>query len=107
MLAFAVCFVLLFSGGAELSSRDLRTEEIRQIDEEIRELKEKKRGFEARALWAEDQAERMQFEERFTLETRQYFKMAEQYRQQAQLVQEEIDRLEKEKEKRLRGLFGS
>lgn len=71
--------------------------EIERIDAEIEDLKEKKRGFEGRALRAEDQAERLQFEDRFTLETRQYFKAAEENRQQARLAQEKIDKLEKRK----------
>ena len=74
-----------------------RRAEIDGIDAEIEELKEKKRGFEGRALRAEDQAERMQFEDRYRLETRQYFKIAEENRRKAEMTQNEIDRLEKRK----------
>lgn len=75
----------------------MQTAEIERIDARIEELKEMKRGFEGKALRAEDQAERMQFEDRFSLETRQYFKIAEENRRKARLVQDEIDRLERKK----------
>ncbi len=71
--------------------------QIEQIDERIEELKEMKRGFEGKAIRAENQAERMQFEDRYLLETRQYFRVAEENRRKAELAQEEIDRLEKKK----------
>lgn len=85
-------FYLIFGAMASLSQP-----EIGQIDAKIEDLKEKKRGYEGKALRAEDQAERLQFEDHFTLEARQYFRVAEENRQKARLAQEEIDRLEKRK----------
>src|SRR5262249_14150522 len=76
---------------------DRRQAEIEKLDAEIGELKLMKRGFEARAVRAEDQAERLQFGDRFVLETRKYFRIAEANRQKAARVQEEIDKLEKRK----------
>lgn len=85
----ALCLVLGAIGGKQA--------EIERIDVQIEELREKKRGFEGRAIRAEDQAERMQFEDRFILETRQYFRVAEENRRKAEQAQEEIDGLEKRK----------
>jgi len=76
---------------------DRKQAEIDRLDRDIEELKLMKRGFEARALRAEDQAERLQFEDKFVLETRKYFRIAEANRQKAQRIQEEIDKLEKRK----------
>lgn len=93
MWMMAICLVLGWMSGA-VSQKQA---EVEQIDSRIEELKEVKRGFEGKAIRAENQAERMQFEDQFILETRQYFKAAEENRRKAQLVQEEIDRLEKKK----------
>lgn len=82
-------------------------EEIQQIDAKIEELIEIKRGYEGRAIWAENQADRMQFEDKYTLETRRYYQIAEENRQKAERIQEEIDRLRARKEELLekRGSF--
>jgi len=53
-------------------------EQIQTIDAQIQELEEMKRGYEARAIRAEDQANRLQFEDHFVLETRRYFQIAEE-----------------------------
>ena len=52
-------------------------DQIDQIDAQIKELKEMKRGYEARAIRAENQADRLQFEEHFVLETRRYYRIAD------------------------------
>ena len=69
-------------------------DQIEQIDTQIKELKEMKRGYEARALRAENQADRLQFEDHFVLETRRYYRIADENRAKAAKIQEEIDRLE-------------
>lgn len=66
-----------------------------QLDCRIHELKEIKRGFEATALRAENQGQRLQFDNENYLEARRYLKMAEVYRKKAKAIQDEIDRLEK------------
>lgn len=70
---------------------------VEQIDREVKELNEMKRGYESRALRAEDQADRLQFEDHFTIETRRFYQIAELNREKAAKIQEEIDRLENEK----------
>jgi hypothetical protein len=68
--------------------------QIDQLDQEIKELKEMKRGFEARAIRAENQADRLQFEDHYYLETRRFYQIADMNREKAARIQEEIDRLE-------------
>ncbi len=102
MWTVAICLALSLLTSSPLllwtaQAKSEKMAEINSIDERIWQLKEMKRGFEGKAIRAENQAERMQFEDRFILETRQYFKIAEENRQKAQLVQDEIDRLEKRK----------
>jgi hypothetical protein len=58
-----------------------------------------KRGFEARALRHENQAERLQFDDQAYLETRRHNQLAEENRAKAAAVQKEIDRLQSEKKK--------
>lgn len=68
-----------------------------QIDSEIEELKERKRGFEAKALRHEDMASYLQFDSKFFLETRKHIQLAEENRRKAELIQAQIDRLEQKK----------
>lgn len=75
--------------------------QITEIDKQIKELEAMKRGFEARALRHDDQAQRLQFEDRAVLETRRHNELAEENRSKAQRVQQEIDRLQAEKRKLL------
>ena len=72
-------------------------EEIQQIDAQIEQLQEIKRGFEGKAIRAENQADRLQFEDQYVVETRRYYRIADENREKARKVQEEIDRLEARK----------
>lgn len=71
-----------------------QSSEVQEIDTQLRELKEMKRGYEARALRHENYAEYLQFEGQAYLETRRHIELAEENRQKAAKVQQEIDRLE-------------
>ncbi len=75
--------------------------QISEIDRQIQELEDMKRGFEARALRHDDQAQRLQFEDRTVLETRRHNELAEENRSKAARVQQEIDRLQVERRKLL------
>ncbi|MBI5272632.1 MAG: hypothetical protein HY861_01445 [Chlamydiia bacterium] len=85
----------------ETSRGAVKSMQVAEIDQQIEELEEMKRGFEARALRHEDQAQRLQFEDRALLETRRHNELAAENRAKAQRVQEEIDRLQTEKKKLL------
>jgi hypothetical protein len=74
--------------------------QIAEIDDQIRELEEVKRGYESRALRHDDQALRLQFNQEWNLEVRRHLEFAEENRQKAAVVQQEIDRL-KERRKYL------
>jgi hypothetical protein len=67
--------------------------ELQEIDDQIRELEDMKRGFLAKMLRHQDQAERLQFRERYYLEARRHMELAEENRQAAEQIQVEIDRL--------------
>ena len=73
-------------------------QEVAEIDQQIDELEKMKRGFESRALWHEQSAEWMQFEDRGQLETRRHLQLAEENRMKAKAVQEKIDELKKERQ---------
>jgi len=73
--------------------------EIQSINSQIEQLEEMKRGFDARALKHTDMAEYMQFDQQMMLETRKHLQIAEENRQKAAYVQEEIDRLKAKREK--------
>jgi uncharacterized small protein (DUF1192 family) len=89
----------MFAWGTQLGASQMQIE---QLDAQIKELKEMKRGYEARAIRAEDQADRLQFEEHFVLETRRYYRIAEINREKAAKIQEEIDRLEAQRSQLLK-----
>jgi len=74
---------------------------IKQIDGQIQELEEMKRGFEAKVARHEDQATRLQFDDQTYLETRRHNQLAEENRAKAAATQKEIDRLKAEKAKLL------
>lgn len=75
-----------------------KTEKAQQIDQQIEQLQDMKRGFEARALRHENMAEWLQFDDKANLETRRHIQIAEENKQKAAAVQREIDRLQKEKQ---------
>lgn len=83
------------------SDHSVVSPEISEIDRQIQELQDMKRGFEARALRHDDQAQRLQFEDRTVLETRRHNELAEENRSKAARVQQEIDRLQAERLKLL------
>lgn len=76
--------------------------QIETIDAQIKELQDKKRGFEARALRHQDQAERLQFENRNYLESRRHMELAEENREKANFMQMQIDKLNEQKKKLLK-----
>ena len=80
-------------------------EQVSILDDQIRDLEEMKRGFEAKALRHDDQALRLQFNQEWNLEVRRHLELAEENRQKAALVQQEIDRLQAIR-KRLIGEYG-
>lgn len=74
-----------------------KTEQIEEIDRQISELEAKKRGYEARALRHENQAEWLQFDTEAVLETRRHLQLAEENREKARQVQQQIDALQEKK----------
>jgi len=98
---FLYSFVLIF-GVCTAKTIPLQVQEqVADIDDQILELQEMKRGFEARALRHEDQAERLQFDPKWNLETRRHLQLADENRQKAARVQKEIDRLKAKRAKLL------
>lgn len=75
-----------------------KREQIEEIDRQISELEAKKRGYEARALRHENQVEWLQFDTEAVLETRRHLQLAEENREKARLVQEQIDALQEKKD---------
>jgi len=84
-----------------LSKNPAVKSQVEEIDRQISELEAMKRGFEARALRHDDQAQRLQFEDRAVLETRRHSELADENRAKAERVQQEIDRLRAERLKLL------
>jgi len=86
-------FILL----ALLISAVKNEDRIRFLTKKITELKDIKRGFIAKALRHENQAQRLQFIDGEELEARKHAKRAEKYKLAASKVQQEIDQLLREK----------
>ncbi|MBS0626507.1 MAG: hypothetical protein JSS32_10705 [Verrucomicrobia bacterium] len=84
-------------------------QQIEQIDREIAELEDMKRGYEARAIRHENLGQMQQSESKYTLETRRHYQLAEQNREIAEKIQLDIDRLQEKKQallKKKKGIFG-
>lgn len=77
-------------------------ERVADIDDEILDLEEKKRGYDAAVLRHEDQAERLQYEERNYLESRRHVELAEENRAMSKRLEAEIRRLKDERMRILR-----
>ncbi len=89
-------FFLILWGFAGHSAS--QSAEVQKIDAEIQELEEMKRGYEGIALRHENLAEYLQFDQQAVLETRRHLQLAEENRNKAALVQEQINRLKAKKE---------
>ena len=92
--SFSLVFWSLFalpSGNQKVSAQ------VQQIDDEILELEDMKRGYESRALKHESMAEYLQFEQQAVLETRRHLQLADENREKAAKVQERIDFLQAKK----------
>jgi hypothetical protein len=70
-----------------------KAEQIQDLDYQIEQLEDKKRGFEGRALKHEDQAQYLQFNNQALLEQRRHIQIAEENRAKAAAVQKQIDLL--------------
>jgi hypothetical protein len=92
-------FLILWGVFAYSSESRPSNRTVQQIEKQITELENMKRGYEARALRHENQAERLQFDDQTYLETRRHNELAEENRAKAAAVQKEIDRLQEEKRK--------
>ncbi|MBX7067400.1 MAG: hypothetical protein K1X28_09230 [Parachlamydiales bacterium] len=84
-------FFLILWGFSGYSANN--SAEIQKIDSEIQQLEDMKRGYEARALKHDDMATYLQFDTQAVLETRRHIQLAEENRNKAALVQQQIDRL--------------
>lgn len=91
---------LVFLGGNLdfVEGNQKKDEQVADIDLELKELEDMKRGFEARALRHENYAEYMQFEQQMVLETRRHLQIAQENRDKAAKVQERIDLLKKKRQ---------
>lgn len=92
VLTFLLFILLLF-----LTSANDSKQRIDFLNHKIEELGEIKRGFESKAVYHEEQAQRLQFVEGQLLWAQKHARAAERYSQAADKVQEEIDRLERER----------
>lgn len=95
-------FFLLVWGWAAYTAENPKTSlQVQQIDQEIQELEGMKRGFEARALRHEDQAQWLQFNDEAVLEVRRHQEIAQENREKAAEVQKRIDLLKAKRQKLL------
>lgn len=75
------------------------TQKGEEIDAQIEQLEDMKRGYEAKALRHEDQAQYLQFNDRALLEQRRHIQLADDYRAKAAQTQLRIDRLKAQRAK--------
>jgi hypothetical protein len=78
---------------------ETKAEKLQQIEERIQQLEDEKRGYEAKAIRHEDQADYLLFDDQTFLEARRHMQLADENRAKAAAIQMEIDRLQAEKEK--------
>jgi len=101
---FVTFFLFVFVWGfVAHTAENPKASRIEQIDRQIEELKEIKRGYQAKANRFADQAERLQFYDRSLLESRRLSELAQENQEKANRAQEEIDKLTQERDKLLQG----
>lgn len=94
----SACFILnifSFSLISVLHPPNNKEIAMEKTEQKIQELEDIKRGYEAKAIYHEDQADRLQFDDHTYLEMRRHNQLAEEYRAKAAAVQKEIDWLKK------------
>jgi hypothetical protein len=98
---FVTTVVLFFVvwGFFSYASESSKTARIEQLNRQIEELQNIKRGYAARASRFNDQAERLQFQDRSLLESRRLSELADENTEKAARAQAEIDRLTLERDK--------
>ena len=89
----------LFLLPAMLFANDLWQEQVREIDQEIQQLEDRKIKTLGRANRLEDKAIRWQFVENQKSEARRAYKQADALREEARLLQTQIDLLKRTKQK--------
>lgn len=77
-------------------------QEIMAIEQQIEELEELKRGYEARVLRHESQGQRLQFRSSEYLTAKRHWELADENRAIANRIQGDIDALQKRKQKIIR-----
>jgi len=85
-------FLLLFAGVKTSLFGSLSKEQIlEKVESKIKELEEMKRGYEAKALSHDSQGDRLQFIQGELDRARMHWELAEQNRQVAKKLQQDID----------------
>ncbi len=99
MVWWSGCFILAILSSSPFISvlhlannKEIASE---RTEQKIQELEDIKRGYEAKAIYHEEQADRLQFDDQTYLEMRRHNQLAEEYRAKAGAIQKEIDRLQK------------
>lgn len=96
-LTFLLFILILF-----LTSASSSEQRVEFLNHKIEELEDIKRGFESKAVYHEEQAQRLQFVQGQLLLAQRHARAAEKYEQAAEKVQEEIDQLDKERRQLIR-----
>lgn len=101
LIASALCLGSLYGGEALALVKELPSsqwkEEVSNIDDAVVRLTDLRNKELARAAWAQNQGDRLQFRNNNLLDARRYWNEAETSREIAARYQEEIDKLEMRK----------
>lgn len=97
---FVTFFLFLLVWGVfAYTAENPKPTRVEQIDRQIQELEDLKRGYLSKANRFSDQAERLQFQDRSLLESRRFSELAQENQEKADRTQIEIDRLRDERAK--------
>ncbi len=79
-------------------SEEMKWDDVGKIDQRIGELRQMKRGYESKAIYHDNQAQRLQFDQGQLSLAQRHMKLADANRDVAKKIQEEIDQLQKRKQ---------
>jgi hypothetical protein len=77
---------------------EMKWNDVGKIDQRIGELRQMKRGYDSKAIYHDNQAQRLQFDQGQLSLAQRHAKLADANRDVAKKIQEEIDQLEGRKQ---------
>lgn len=102
LISFSLFFLLLGLSVRADVPKSSWSQQVEEIDRELKRLSDLKNRYKASADRHEDTAQRLQFDSQFTLDARYEMRLAEKAREKEAELQEQIDELKEKRDQILK-----